>query len=158
MTSYSKLGKTQQLTLVAISDYKATQGFSHCMNPEEETAFSSKFMWTQEKENPKGGSIILLYIQGNKVKTVEITYPSQKLGLSPYLPRKTYHATWFFHILTYLHYSVRENSPQHTQPSPLWPLLSPDCHPQASGQTEAQFSHERTQDEWPICLSCTTVQ
>lgn len=79
MTSYSKLGKTQQLTHVAISDYTAIQGFSHCMNPEEKTAFSPKVMWAQEKEkeNPERG-IILLYKWGNNAKTVEITYPSQK--------------------------------------------------------------------------------
>jgi len=44
VTSYSKLRRTQQLTLVAVSDYMAIHGFSHCKNPEEEAAFVPKLM------------------------------------------------------------------------------------------------------------------
>lgn len=86
MTSYSKLEKTQQLTLVAISDYKAIQGFSHCMNPEEETAFSPKFMWAQEEENPKGSSIILH--TGKQGKDSRDNLPKSEVMSEPISPKE----------------------------------------------------------------------
>lgn len=121
MTSYSKLEKPNNSPLWLFLITRQSKASATVWTLRKRQPFPQNLCGHKKKKIQRGAASF--YIQGNKVKTVEITYPSQKLCLSWYLPRKTYYATWFFHILTYLYHSVWENSPQNRCSFP--PLTSP---------------------------------